>query len=140
MSCHIKTKAERVYLKRLAATMAVYIVLVFATTILVRHIGVSGWLLYVVAVIPCLPILRLVQVVAIYLHEEKDEFQRLLVVRAILAGASVTLFISAVSDFLRSYTDTGDLPPFTIFILFWTVFGAAQGIQSYRNRVQSDEK
>ena len=140
MVCRIKSKAEKTYLKRLAWTMAVYVVLVFATTLLVRHVGVPGWLLYLVAVVPCLPILRLLYVVALYLQEEKDEFQRLLVVRAILAGAAVTLMVSAFSDFLRSYTDKGLLPPFTIFIIFWTAFGAAQGIQSFMNRVAGDDQ
>ena len=74
MLSQISSKAQTMYLKRFAWTMAVYVVLVCATTFLVRHIGVHGWLLYLVAVIPCLPILRLLHVVALYLHEEKGSF------------------------------------------------------------------
>ena len=140
MDCRIKSKAQKTYQKRVAWTMAVYVLLVCATTILVRRVGVSGWLLYLIAVIPCLPVLRLLHVVVLYLREEKDEFQRLLVVNAILAGATVTLMVSAFSDFLRSYTTKGLLPPFTIFVLFWLTFAATQAIQSFTNRVAGDDQ
>ena len=59
---------------------------------------------------------------------------------AILAGAAVTLMVSAFSDFLRSYTEQGLLPPFTMFIIFWTAFGATQGIQSFRVRVAGNDQ
>jgi hypothetical protein len=60
-------------------------------------------------------------------------------VTSILWGTAVVLGLSAVTDFLRGYTGKGDLPAFTIFIVFWMVFALAQGIQSLRNRAASDD-
>ncbi len=139
MGCRVKSKAEKRYLKRLIWAMSIYVVVVFLTTILVRHGHVTGWILYVVAVAPCIPILRLIQVLALYVQEETDEFQRLLVVRSILCGGAAMLVVAAFSDFLRSYTKVGDLPPFTMFMVFWVVFGIAQGVQGMMTRAVGDE-
>jgi FtsH-binding integral membrane protein len=139
MECLPKSKAEKRYVKRMLITMTVYLVLVFGATWAVRHAHVQGWLLYVCAVVPSLAILWLLYVVGLYLKEETDEFVRQKMVTSILWGTAVVLGLSAVSDFLRGYTGKGDLPGFTIFIVFWMVFALAQGIQSLRNRVDGDE-
>jgi hypothetical protein len=119
--------------------MSAYVLLVFGTTWAVRHAHVKGWLLYVCAVVPSLAIFRLLQVVGLYLKEESDEFVRQQMVNSILWGTAAVLGLSAVSDFLRGYTGKGDLPGFTIFIVFWMVFALAQGIQQLRNRVGGDD-
>jgi hypothetical protein len=108
-------------------------------TFMVRHAHVQGWLLYVCAVVPSLAIFRLLQVVGLYLKEETDEFVRQQMVNSILWGTAVVLGLSAVSDFLRGYTGKGELPGFTIFIVFWMVFALAQGVQQLRNRVGGDD-
>jgi hypothetical protein len=119
--------------------MSVYLLLVVGATWAVRHAHVKGWLMYVCAVVPSLAILRLLQVVGLYLKEETDEFVRQQMVNSILWGTAVVLGLSAVSDFLRGYTGKGELPGFTIFVVFWMVFALSQGIQSLRNRVGGDE-
>lgn len=139
MGCRIKSKAEKRYLKRLIWAMSAYLVVVLLTTLLVRHGHVTGWVLYVVAVLPCIPILRLIHVLALYVREETDEFQRMLVVRSILCGGAAMLVVAAFSDFLRSYTKIGELPPFTMFMVFWVVFGLAQGVQGLMTRAVGDE-
>jgi hypothetical protein len=139
MECLPKSKAEKVYARRMLVTMTVYLVLVAGTTWVVRHAHVKGWLLYMCAVVPVLAIFRLLQVVALYLKEETDEFVRQQMVNSILWGTAVVLGISAVSDFLRGYTGKGELPGFTIFIVFWMVFALAQGVQQLRNRAGGDD-
>jgi hypothetical protein len=139
MGCVPKSKAEKQYMKRMLVTMSVYLVLVFGATWAVRHAHVKGWLLVVCAVVPSLAIFRLLQVVGLYLKEETDEFVRQQMVNAILWGTAAVLGLSAFTDFLRSYTGTGELPPFTMFVVFWMVFALAQGIQSLRNRVGGDD-
>jgi hypothetical protein len=119
--------------------MIVYLLLVVVATWAVRHAHVKGWLLYVCAVAPSLAILRLLQVVGLYLKEETDEFVRQQMVNSILWGTAAVLGLSAVSDFLRGYTGKGELPGFTIFIVFWMMFALAQWVQRLRNRVAADE-
>lgn len=140
MNCWPKSKAERQYMKRLLQTMSAYLVLVFGVTHLVRHGNLSNPVKCVLALLPCVAIVRLIHVVALYLSEETDEYQRLLVVRSILCGAAALLTVQSFSDFLRSYTSTGNLPPFTLFTVFWLVFGLAQGMQNRTNRAGDDEE
>jgi hypothetical protein len=139
MECLPKSKAEKLYLKRIMATMSAYVLLVFGTTWVVRHEHVTGWLLYVCAVLPSLAIVRTLRVQALYLKEEKDEFVRQQVVNSLLSATAVVLGLTAFSDFLRSYTPHGTLPPFTVYVAFCMVFGLAQAVQSRRNRAGGDE-
>lgn len=139
MGCRTKSKAEKNYQKRLWRAMLAYAVVVILTTWLVRRGYVNGWALYVWALLPCLPVLRLIHVLGLYIQEETDEFQRLLVVRSILFGGGAMLVVSAFSDFLRSFANAGALSPFFMFSVFWCVFGLAQGIQSAMNRVGGDD-
>ena len=139
MGCRMKSKAEKNYQARLWKAMLAYVVVVMLTTYLVRHGHVSGRWLYVWAILPCLPVLRLIHVLALYIHEETDEFQRLLVVRSVLFGGAAMLMVSAFSDFLRSFANVGALSPFFMFSVFWCVFGLAQGVQSAMNRVGEDD-
>ena len=140
MSCHPNTKAGKMYLKRMIQAMVVYIVLVFFTTYLVRHAHVTGWMLYLVALVPVLPVLRMIHGLLLYIAEENDEFQRLLVVRSVLCGTTAILALAAFEDFLRSYTPASVLPPFSLFIVFWMVFGLAQGVQQASNKAGSDDE
>jgi hypothetical protein len=139
IGCTGNSKAIKAYTQRMLVTMSVYVVLVFGTTYAVRREHVQGWLMYVFAVIPALPIFWLLRVVAQYLKEEKDEFVRAQMVSSLLWATAAVLGMSAVSDFLRSYTPYGALPPFTVFITFWMVFAFVQVVQRMRNRTGSDE-
>jgi hypothetical protein len=134
-----KSKAEKRYTARVLVTMAVYVVLVLGTSWLVRHEHVTGWLLYVCAIVPSLAIFRMLYVQALYLKEETDEFIRQQTVNSLLVATGMVLGMSAFSDFLRSYTPHGTLPPFTVFVVFWLNFGLVQAVQSIRSKVADDE-
>jgi hypothetical protein len=134
-----KSKAEKRYTTRMLIAMSIYILLVLATTHLVRREHITGVWLYVCAVLPSLPILRVLQVVGLYLKEETDEFMRQQVVTSLLWAMAAVLALTAFTDFLRSYTTFAGLPPFSVFVSFWIIFGLAQAIQSRLNQVTTDE-
>jgi hypothetical protein len=96
----------------------------------VRHHHPVGAELYALAAVPTLPILAVLVVVGLYLKEEQDEFQRMVVVRSLLGAIAGLLAMSAFVDFLRSYNVLGALPPFTDFVVFWVLFGLMQAAQS----------
>jgi hypothetical protein len=133
------TKASKAYTRRTAVTMSAYLVLVIATTYAVRHLHVTGWLLYVCAVLPSVAIFRQLYVVAMYLSEEADEYLRQQAVQSILWATGAVLGLTAFTDFLRSYTPYGTLPPFTVFVTFWMVYALTQYILVRMNRVPADE-
>ena len=58
--------------------------------------------------------------------------------RSLLAGSAVLLAILMVNDFLRSFSGSAALPPFTSWVLFFVTFGVAQAVQTVRDRVRDD--
>ncbi len=133
------TKASKAYTRRTAVTMSAYLLVVIATTYAVRDLHVKGWLLYVCAVLPSVAIFRQLHVVAMYLSEEADEYLRQQAVNSMLWATAAVLGLTAFTDFLRSYTPYGTLPPFTVFVTFWVVYALAQFILVRMNRVPADE-
>jgi uncharacterized membrane protein len=118
--------------------MAVYLALVVCATLLVRHGMVHGSAVYVWSVLPALPVILVIALMGQYLQEETDEYMRLITMRSLLVATGALLGMLVVSDFLRSYTRTGDLPPFVSFVVFCLAFAAAQGVQKLRDRTPED--
>jgi hypothetical protein len=107
-----------------------YILLVLAVALVVKHTHPQRAVLYVIAVLPAIAVLRMIHVVALYLQELKDEYLARQLVNSILLGAAAVLAVNAVSDFLRSFAGTGVLPEFTLFLVFWGVMGLAEIVQT----------
>ena len=135
----MKNLAQRNYLRRMAITVAGYLVLTYICTWIVHHLHPGRPVIYILALIPTLAVLRMLHVVALYIQEQKDEYIRRQFVQAILVGITATLFASSFSDFLSSYDHGRGLPPFTLFTICWVVTGIAQSVQSHRNRAPEEE-
>ena len=65
------------------------------------------------------------------------ELERLGADSLVAAGALLGMLV--VSDFLRSYAEVGDIPPFVGFMVFCLAFAGAQGLQKLRDRGTADE-
>jgi hypothetical protein len=111
--------AKRRYLRRSAGVMMSYMGLVSVSHTSVHRWHPQGWHLYLAAALPTIPILCLAYVVGRYLREEKDEYQRDIVIRGMLWGTAAALSVTVFSGFLQAYGWTGQLPAFSEFILFW---------------------
>jgi hypothetical protein len=123
--------AIRRYTRGVALTMFGYLLAVLGTSFYVKAHHPAGIMLYALSAMPALCILAMLGVVVIYLRDEKDEYQRMLVVRSLLTASFAILAIGAFTDFLRSYGNLPGLPPFAEWVAFWMVFGLAQAFQSY---------
>ena len=134
----MKNLAHRTYLRRMFVTVAAYLLLTYICTWIVHHLHPSRPVIYILALIPTLAVLKMLHNVALYLQEQKDEYLRAQLVRAILVGITFTLVASSFSDFLFSYDHGRGLPPFTLFTICWVVTGIAQSVQSHRNRVRDE--
>lgn len=126
------SKATKRYTRGVASTMTGYVLAVFGTSTYVRHHHPQGLEVYILAALPALCILGMLMVMATYLRDEKDEFQRMLIVRSLLWATFATLALSAYNDLLISYESPHTFPPFTQFVVFWLVFGLVQAVQTRR--------
>jgi hypothetical protein len=133
------SKAGKRYQRRVLTTMAVYAGLLVGSVYLIKHVHIQGLMLYVVAVVPAVPILAVFGWMGRYLQEETDEYQRWLVMQSILVGAALLLGAVVVSDFLRAFAATAGLSPFVGFLIFCGGMAGMQFIQRLRNRVSADE-
>jgi len=95
--------AGKRYTRGVALTMIGYMFAVLGTTTYVRNHHPQGIEVYFLAALPALCILGMLIVMAIYLRDEKDEFQRMLIVRSLLWATFATLALSAYNDLLISY-------------------------------------
>lgn len=136
--CTNPTKAARRYTQRVASIMIFYVATVMAVTRMVRAHHFAGPKLWFLSCMPAVPIVALLVVVGLYLREEVDEFKRQQLVIAMLVAIGVTLAVSAVGDFLRSYGAISSMPPFLEFVTFWGVMGVVGAVQHLQNRVGAD--
>jgi hypothetical protein len=136
--CETSTPAGKRYQRRVLVTMSVYLVVLFGSIFVVKHTHPHGWLLYAISLLPALPILAMLASMGVYLQEEKDEYIRLMTMRSLVAGTAVLLMVLVVSDFLRTISSAPPLAPFASWVTFFLAFGAAQMVQTMRNRVRDD--
>jgi hypothetical protein len=133
------TKALKRYQRRVLSTVAAYLVVLFGSITVVRHLHVQGVLLYLLAMLPAVPVILILGWLGLYLQEETDEYLRLITMRALLVGTAALMGVIVVSDFLQAIAERPALPPFTYFLVFFSAFGIAQGVQKRMNRGGGDE-
>jgi hypothetical protein len=134
-----KNPAKRRYLRSSFGIMLSYLGLVEASSFWAHRWHPQGWHLYLAAALPTIPLLCFAFVVGRYLREERDEYERDLLIRGMLWGTAIVLSVSIFSSFLRAYGWQGSLPPFTEFVLFWAVAGVSKFVHRVANRVADDE-
>ncbi len=133
-----RSLAQRKYLQRGALVLGSYFALLASAVLMTHHLHPQGWLLYAVALMPSLPMCALFVIVARYLHEERDEFQRDLVIRCLLWGVAAMLVVELFTGFLHNFGWQGTLPPFTGFYAFCISMLIAKFTYRFQNRVSGD--
>jgi len=103
---------------------AYVVVLVAVITYLVRF-HPTGWIVYMLAILPALPIIGIIVAVGLFLAEQKDEFQRRMLEWALLWGMGGTLATTSVWGFLEMFSHAPHITPFYVFPLFWIFVGIA---------------
>ncbi len=86
MLCMPMSKAGRRYTYRLAPTMALYVIFLFIAQWTFHHLHPSGIIVYLLAVLPALPLVGSLAIVGLYIAEESDEFERSIIVQSMLWG------------------------------------------------------
>jgi hypothetical protein len=117
--------AKRRYLVRFSSTMGLYAIAVIAVVRYLVRSHPTGPILYVLAVLPALPIIGSIVVVGLYIAEENDEFQRRLIEWSLLWAMGGTLATTSVWGFLEMFAHARHITPFWVFPLFWVSTGIA---------------
>jgi hypothetical protein len=125
MLCRTLSPAVRRYNRRMFFASAAYLVTLLTTALTIKHLHPGQAVAIVLAIIPALPIAAIVAIVGFYLKEEKDEFQRELLIQALLWATAFTLVTTSTWGLLEIYAKVAPLTSFYVFILFWFFFGMA---------------
>ena len=105
--------------------MMLYVVVLCTVVTAFVHWHPHGPLAYCLAVLPAVPCVGLLAVFGLYIAEEKDEFQRMIGVKAMLWGIGGTLTVTTVWGFLQSFTHVVHLQPIWILPFFWGFLGVS---------------
>src|SRR5437870_5263273 len=118
--------AMRRYLGRFVPTMISYVAILVAVDWTFRHHAPEGPVKYALAVLPAIPVIGIIVILGLYLVDEKDEFERSVLVQAILWATGVTLAFNTVHDALVNFLSFPPMPMFSLFTVFVAVWGLAQ--------------
>jgi hypothetical protein len=126
MQCLPVTKAGRRYVYRLAPTMALYIVFLFIAKWSIHHLHPTGLVVYLLAVLPALPLIGSFAIVGLYIAEERDEFVRSIIVQSMLWGLGGALSASTIWGFLEDFANAPHISTVYVYVFFWIFMGISQ--------------
>jgi len=134
MLCYPLSKAGRRYIYRLAPTMFLYVVFLFIAQRTFHHHHPTGWVVYLLAILPALPLVGSLAIVGLYIAEESDEFERSIIVQSMLWGLGAALSVGTIWGFLEDFAQAPHISMFYVYFCFWIVMGASQPIIRMRYR------
>lgn len=129
-----RNPAQRRYLRRFFPAMLAYVVLLMLSTWAIRVHAPTGATLFLLSLLPSLPLVAAIGVMGAYLVEERDEFIRARLVSAMLGGLGVMLAITTVWGFLENGGAVPHFPTFLTFPIWCGCFGLWQCVASLRDR------
>ena len=97
------TPAMRRYNRRFLVMSFGYVLTLFAALGTTRQMTIEGPLLWVLALLPTIPIMGMIWTIARLLVEETDEYQRMRMVRASLIATGVLLVAATLWGFLEMF-------------------------------------
>ncbi|MDO7844491.1 hypothetical protein [Sphingomonas immobilis] len=125
MSCHPRTRAFRRYNIRVIWLSLGYAAAILFATYAFRHHLLSGAIVYLIAVLPALPIIGMFVAMGRYITEETDEYQRLLLTRQMLWATGFALSVATVWGFLQAYDLIERVDGYWVVVLWY--FGLGLG-------------
>jgi hypothetical protein len=134
MKAKVSNPAVRRYVWRFSGAMVLYTLFLILAVWEFKHRNPTGVLAYLLAVLPSLPIIGGLVVVGLYLAEEKDEFQRTVLVQSMLWGIGATLAVTSVWGFLENFVQVVHFDLYLVFPLFWFFVGIFSPVLKARYR------
>ncbi len=126
------TAAGMAYNRRMLPLSAAYVVVMLGAILMHDRLHVSGPALYVIAVLPALPLIGVVWAMGRFLIEETDEYQRALAVRKMLVATGFLLVVATIWGFLEEFGLAPHLPAYWCFIVWCFGLGAGACWSKFR--------
>jgi hypothetical protein len=134
MTCIPKSKAGRRYIYRLFPTMVIYLAFLFVSQWTFHHLHPTGLLVYLLAVLPALPLIGSLAIVGLYIAEESDEFERSIIIQSMLWGLGGALSVSTIWGFLGDFAKAPHVSAFYVYLFFWIFMAISQPFIRMRYR------
>jgi hypothetical protein len=119
MICPPKNPAMRRFTVRLIAANVAYLVFTIFVGLFFYRFHPTGPIAYPLAVLPAVAILGVIVTFGLYLEEEKDEFQRNMLVQALLWGLGGVFVFTSAWGSLETFTHIRHFQPSWTFQVFW---------------------
>lgn len=126
--------AMRRYNGRIIVTMLIYVGLLVAAVQLYKLGYAAGGLGYVIALAPALPIVACIGHMALFLKEEEDEFQRSILIQALLWSGALTFAEATVWGFLETFGKAPNVWMWVVPVVFFAQLGVAMPAIAWRYR------
>ena len=123
-----KSPAIRNYTVRLFILMTAYLLLLLLAKYTFKRDLAEGALLWILAVLPALPIVGVFWAIGRLLVEETDEYLRSLLVRQLLIASAITLSVATVYGFLENFGLVGHVDAFYLTMLFFVGMGVGAAV------------
>jgi xanthosine utilization system XapX-like protein len=134
MQCIPHSKAGLRYISRLAPTMAIYLIVLFISRWSFHHLQPTGLVVYLLAILPALPLIAALAIVGLYIAEESDEFERSIVVQSVIWGLGGALSVGTIWGSLEDFANAPHLSFFYVFLSFWIFMAISQPFIRMRYR------
>ncbi len=134
MFCSIKNPMERRYVIRMWVTAALCVLFSLVAALEFKFGHPTGVLAYLVAVLPALPIMGALVYTGVYLAEEKDEFQRNLLVQSLLGGTGGILAATTAWGYMEDFAHAPHMDLIWVYPLFWLFAGVSYALVRLRYR------
>jgi hypothetical protein len=125
-----KSAAERIYLVRVMIAMSIYVGAIAAVSWSFHHRHPQGAVVYLLAMLPALPIFAVIASLGIYLAEEKDEFVRTVLVQCSLWATAIVLSIATCVGLLQTYVPSfaqrAGVTDYWVFTVWFLAYAAVQ--------------
>lgn len=130
---HGTSAAQRYHRRSWVAAIA-YITLIAANAAMPHVFSPPRILVVAMAVASALPIVALLVLLAVYLHEETDEYVRNRTILAMLLATGAVLVFSSVLGMLQIGGLLGPAPIFLAFVVWACAWGIAKAWLEWRDR------
>jgi hypothetical protein len=106
---------SRRFHRRGLVVMVFYVLALAVMSLTIDHLHPRGMALYLLALLPALPIVAAIIFIALYLSEQKDEFVRTLLIESLLWGVGATLIVTTVWGALEKFAH---IRPMSLFLIY----------------------